>query len=275
MRVRTLVGLMIALLLASPLAAQEQRGTIEGVVKDSSGAVLPGATVTAKSETGATLTTVSDDTGTFRFPSVAPATYIVTATLQGFREGEVKDVRVGLGQIKKLDFALGLATLTETVQVTSDTPLVDVKQSTLSLVTQAPGTNYEAKSDGVMIDGATAGENRYIIDGIETTDLRSGVSGQELIADFVEEVQVKSSGYTAEYGGSTGGVITGRARASRATRRRCASIQPTRIAPSTSPIRRTITAGSSPGSCSAGRSPRTERGSSAPINRRSQRRIAR
>jgi hypothetical protein len=58
-----------------------------------------------------------------------------------------------------------------------------------------------------MIDGASASENRYVIDGIETTELVHGTSGKNVIADFVEEVQVKSSGYTAEYGGSTGGVI--------------------------------------------------------------------
>ena len=101
MRVRTLVGLMIALLLASPLAAQEQRGAIEGVVKDASGGVLPGVTVTAKSESGATLSTVTDETGTFRFPSVAPAGYLVTATLQGFRDGEVKDVRLASARSRK------------------------------------------------------------------------------------------------------------------------------------------------------------------------------
>src|SRR5262249_26626130 len=82
----------------------------------------------------------------------------------------------------------------------------------LSLVTQAPGVNNEVKSApagqaGIMIDGAAAAENRYVIDGIETTNIIGGPSGQNLLADFVEEVQVKSTGYPAEYGGSTGGVI--------------------------------------------------------------------
>ena len=76
-----------------------------------------------------------------------------------------------------------------------------------SLVTQAPGANSESKLGGLSIDGASAGENRYIIDGIETTNLQSGISGKNVIADFVEEIQVKSSGYTAEFGGATGGVI--------------------------------------------------------------------
>ena len=58
------------------------------------------------------------------------------------------------------------------------------------------------------IDGASAAENRYIVDGAETTNLQSGLSGKNLIVDFVDEVQVKSSGYTAEYGGAMGGVIS-------------------------------------------------------------------
>jgi hypothetical protein len=226
MRVRSFAALMIALLLALPAAAQEQRGSIEGIVKDSSGALLPGVSIEARSTSGGVLTTTSDTTGAFRFASVAPGTYVLTANLQGFAPGKVENVIVGLGQIKKVDFALALQGVQETVQVTAESPLVDVKQSGrstniraeqvallpkgrdfLTLVTQAPGANYEAKSNGIMVDGATAGENRYIIDGVETTDLRNGTSGQNLIADFVEEVQIKSSGYTAEYGGSTGGVI--------------------------------------------------------------------
>ena len=117
--------------------------------------------------------------------------------------------------------------MTETVQVTAETPLIDVRQSArqtniraeqvellphgrdfTTLVTQAPGANQETKLGGISIDGASAGENRFIIDGIETTNLQSGVSGTNLIADFVEEVQVKSSGFSAEFGGATGGVIS-------------------------------------------------------------------
>jgi hypothetical protein len=217
---------MVALLIAWPAAAQEQRGSIEGVVRDSSGAVLPGVSVEAKTSTGVVLTAVTDSEGTYRFPSVAPGTYDVTATLQGFAPKKQDSVTVGLGQIKKVDLALGLQGVAENVQVTAESPLVDVKQSSrqtniareqidllpkgrdfTTLVTQAPGANQENKLGGLSIDGASAGENRYIIDGIETTNLQSGVSGKNVIADFVDEIQVKSSGYTAEYGGATGGVI--------------------------------------------------------------------
>ncbi len=116
--------------------------------------------------------------------------------------------------------------LSETVQVTSEQPLIDVKSSQRAysitadqfvklpkgrdfstVVTQAPGANFEAKSGGITIDGATAGENRFIIDGVETTNPQSGMQGKRMSLDFVQEVQVKSSGYAAEFGGSTGGVI--------------------------------------------------------------------
>ncbi len=84
MRARTFAALMVALLFAWPIAAQEQRGSIEGVVKDSSGAVLPGVTVEARSSAGAVLSSTTDTEGVYRFPSVAPGTYEITATLQGF-----------------------------------------------------------------------------------------------------------------------------------------------------------------------------------------------
>ncbi len=131
-----------------------------------------------------------------------------------------------LGQIKAVDFAMQVAGVSEEVVVKGEAPLVDVRQSAratsiareqidllpknrdfTSLVTQATGANGEGKSNGIMIDGATAGESRYIVDGAETTDVVNGGTGKKVLSDFVEEVQVKSSGYTAEYGGAMGGVI--------------------------------------------------------------------
>lgn len=223
---RPFAVLLTVVALAVPAFAQEQRGSIEGVVRDSSGAVLPGATVDATSDVGQPTSTVTDALGVYRFPALPPGNYKLTANLQGFVAREVVDVRVGLGQIKKVDFSLPLSGVTETVQVTAESPLVDVRQSArqaniraeqvellpkgrdfTTLVTQAPGANQESRLGGLSIDGASAGENRYIIDGIETTNLQSGTSGKNVIVDFIEEVQVKSSGYTAEFGGATGGVI--------------------------------------------------------------------
>ena len=231
MRLRTLAAVLAAVLLAWPAAAQEQRGSIQGIVKDSSGGVLPGVTVEARSAGAGVLSAITDPGGNFRFPSVLPGTYEVTATLSGFRPAKVSDVMVILGSVKSIEFNLQLASVTEAVTVSAESPIVDTKSSAkstnlraeqvdllphardfLSIVTQAPGVNDESKSasagnSGIMIDGAAAAENRYVIDGIETTNIIGGLSGKNLLADFVEEVQVKSTGYPAEYGGSTGGVI--------------------------------------------------------------------
>ena len=227
-RNRALIVLIALALLCAPSAmAQEQRGAIQGTVKDSSGGVLPGVTVEAKNiAVGSVATTVTDAVGAYRFPALAPGRYEVTASLTGFTTQKFEAVEILLGQIKTADFALGVAGLSETVQVSAETPLVDVRQSArstsirdeqidmlpkgrdfTSVVTQAPGANSETKLGGLSIDGASASENRYIVDGVETTNLQNGTSGKALIVDFLEEVQVKSSGYTAEYGGATGGVV--------------------------------------------------------------------
>ena len=80
----------------------------------------------------------------------------------------------------------------------------------------APGAQQETKAGNctgnsagcaIQIDGASGSENRFIIDGIDTTNLQNGTSGKTMLLDFVDEVQVKSSGYNAEFGGATGGVI--------------------------------------------------------------------
>jgi hypothetical protein len=226
MRKGMFAALLAMTLFAWPAAAQEQRGSIEGIVKDSSGAVLPGVTVEARSGGSGVLSTTSNESGSFRFPSVLPGLYEVSANLAGFKNAKVAGVEVKLGSVKSVEFNLQLASVTENVTVTAESPIVDVKTSGkstniraeqvsllphardfTSLVTQAPGVNNETKSNGIMIDGAAAAENRYVIDGIETTNIIGGLSGQNLLADFVEEVQVKSTGYPAEYGGSTGGVI--------------------------------------------------------------------
>src|SRR5262249_4072860 len=156
--------------------------------------------------------TTTDAQGIYRFPSVLPGMYTVTATLQSFSPGKVDNVAVTLGSVKKVDFSLQIGSVSENVNVTAESPIVDVKQSAkstnisaervelvphardfTSMVTQAPGANQENKSNGISIDGASAAENRYVIDGVETTSVFNGLSAKPVLSDFVEEVQVKSS----------------------------------------------------------------------------------
>jgi hypothetical protein len=208
--------------------AQEQGGSIQGVVKDSSGGVLPGVTIEARSPSvvGVSMA-VTDSRGEYRFPALPSGVYEITATLQGFAVKHIPDTQLQLGQILKVDVTLQVASLAESVLVTAESPIIDVKQNAASasitreitdlipkgrdftsVVTTAPGANDETKAGGLQIDGSSGSENRFIVDGMDTTALRTGVSNKTVYTDFLAEVQVKSSGYAAEYGGSTGGVIS-------------------------------------------------------------------
>ena len=123
--------LFAVFLTATGASAQEQRGSVDGIVRDSSGGILPGATVEAKNVgTGAILVATTDSTGEFRFPSVQIGTYDVTATLSGFRPQTIPAVLVALGQVKTLDFGLNVEGVTETVNVIAITPVIDITQST-------------------------------------------------------------------------------------------------------------------------------------------------
>ncbi len=223
----SLAALLIMTMVALPAVAQEQRGAIQGSVVDETGAVLPGATVEARSARMAGVqTAVTNENGSYRFPALPPGDYELTATMPGFNNYTVSNVSLSLGQLLTIDMIMSLAGMSETVTVTGESPLIDTKQSAsfanidtelidrlpkdrdfTALVTIAPGANQEEKAAGISIDGAAASENRYIIDGIDTTDLFDGRPAKQMITDHLDEVQVKSSGYNAEYGGATGGVI--------------------------------------------------------------------
>ena len=291
MRVRTLAALLGLWLVAAPAAAQEQRASIEGTVKDNTGAVLPGVTVDAKNlSQGGVASAVSDAGGFFRFPSLAPGAYEVTAKLSGFTPRTFSRVELTLGQTKVLDVALGVSGLSETVQVTSEQPLIDVKSSQRAYSITADQFVKLPKGRDFSSD-RHAGAGRQLRGQVERHHDRRRDRRREPLhhrrrrdhqpadracrasacsLDFVQEVQVKSSGYAAEYGGSTGGVINvisrsgsndfhgdaalyfnndgmngGRARDA------APACRPTRARPSTSPCRRTAASASSPASASA------------------------
>lgn len=224
---KAVICLLACLLVAGPAAAQEQTGSIQGIVKDAQGAVVPGATVEASTagKVGA-ITTTSDTQGIYRFPALPPGVYDVTATLAGFAPAKVTEVNLALGQILKVDLTLTVATVAETVQVTAESPLIDIKQNAnttsvsaatismipkgrdfTSVIAMAPGSNNESRAGGISIDGASGSENRFIVDGVDTTNLVTGTSAKTFVTDFMDQVQVKTSGYAAEFPGATGGVV--------------------------------------------------------------------
>lgn len=219
---------LILLLLPCLVVAQEQTGNIQGVVKDRSGGVIPGVEITATSEQR-TMTAISDEIGYYRFMNLLPGLYTVSAKITGFQPVTRGDVTVQLGRTLQVNFDLTPAGTAVTVTVTGgQEPIVDVTSSkTATNITQtqidfmakglgfssvielAPGTRDESKSGGFQIDGASGSENVFIVDGVEVTRIVSGTLGstKNVPLEFVKEVQVKSAGYEAEFGGSTGGVV--------------------------------------------------------------------
>jgi hypothetical protein len=225
-REHVVLYLGVALLAPGPVRAQEQRAAIAGVVRDSLGGATVGTSVRVQSTTGVGAETTTDGAGVYRFAALPPGRYEVAARRTGFVPARVVNVDLRLGQELQIDVTLHPAGPTETVEVVSESPIVAITQSQhatnlrdeeitkmprgrdfTSLAKQAPGANDESKLAGVSIDGSSGAENRVIIDGTETVDLMTGTPSEGLVTDFVEELQLKSSGYSAEYGGSTGGVL--------------------------------------------------------------------
>ncbi|HPC84259.1 MAG TPA: TonB-dependent receptor [Thermoanaerobaculaceae bacterium] len=217
---------LLALVWAGAAIAQEQVGSIEGIVSDDAGQALPGVTVEATEAKGAKVMAVTDANGLYRFPRLFAGIYKLTAKLDGFVTAEATDVRLVLGKNLKVNFTMRPGRFEDEITVIAGQAQIDVKQAATatvigkqeleylprgrdftSVVSQAAGAQQEAFLAGISIDGASGSENRFVIDGVDTTHPQDGISGQSMITDFVEEVQVKSAGYAAEYGGALGGVI--------------------------------------------------------------------
>jgi hypothetical protein len=211
---------------------QETTGNIEGTVRDPNGAVIPNATVTVRS-TGTTAgynrTITTNASGYFFIQSVLPGTYELTATGSGFR-GRTTSVSVSLGRTTTADFSLEVAGVGQTeVEVIADSQTTiamdDTKIDTnisrqvfenlpkgttfSSILKAAPNVRPEALAGGFQVDGASGSENVFVIDGQEVTNFRTGQLNinNNLPFELLQEVQVKSTGFEAEYGGATGGVI--------------------------------------------------------------------
>jgi hypothetical protein len=216
-----------ALLLAGTLSAQKATGQIFGKVTDDKGDALPGVSVTAKGPrlVGAA-TTVTSAQGAYRLLALPPGTYTIDYTLAGFKPLVRTDIIVQAEGTLTIDITLTVSTVAEQVTVVGQSPLIDVKSTTKgavmnrqdfaalpkgrnfdSLLITVPGVTNEPLLAGTSVEGASGAENMWYVDGISTTNLINGTSGQGVNYDFVEEVNFKSSGYNAEYGGSLGGVV--------------------------------------------------------------------
>ncbi|HTM02790.1 MAG TPA: TonB-dependent receptor [Vicinamibacterales bacterium] len=223
---------LVALTLATTgLAAQERFGTLQGHVTDDQGAAVPGVTVTLTDiQTGAIRTFVTDANGQYVAPDLNPGRYNIAFELTGFTKVERNDISVALGRAFELDARMRVGAVTETVQVTAEAPLVDTRSTLIahnvsaeefdrlpkqrsfqSIALTAPSVNVALPGDalsGIQVNGASASENMFTVDGIVTNSLVNGQSRQNTVFEYLQEVQVKTSGISAEYGGALGGVVS-------------------------------------------------------------------
>jgi outer membrane receptor protein involved in Fe transport len=226
------VALSLALLATSAFAQTTTTGSIEGLVTDPNGAAVKGASVTATSPNMiSTKTATTGDDGRYQMGNLPPGKYKVTIDAGGFAKWASAEFEVNLGRTSTADASLQLATATATVQVTGGA-VVDAAQNTTGsnvstdqfsnfptqrtvqgLYNIAPTVTRSGLRDAAGRDrdpsvaGSSGPENNYILDGVNTTDPAFGGSGANLPFEFVQEVEIKTGAYGAEYGKATGGIF--------------------------------------------------------------------
>jgi hypothetical protein len=228
------VGALVALLIAGAPArgaaqAQAANGNIEGVVRDTTGAALPGVTVTVTNmDTGAQRTALTNEDGAYRAVLLPLGRYKVTAELQGFKTFEQQGVSLSAGQTALINVELGVGSVSETVTVTSESPVaqpgkIDLGRTigenevkNLPLVSrnpynfaflQANVTGYENPEFGVPRINANGTQMRtnYQIDGNTNTEKdRAGLRLLPISEVLVREVKVITNGFAPEFGQTTG-----------------------------------------------------------------------
>ena len=210
------------------MSAQERFGEINGVVTDPSGAAIPNATVklTDKDTNRVVIVRTGQD-GAYLATNIEPGRYKIRVEATGFAADEIPDVNLFVGKTLKIDVHLEVGATSNTVQVTESAPLIDTTGNTIahnitaeefdrlpkartfqSLVTLSPSVNSGQLENGFQVNGASSAENQFNIDGISTNSIITGASRQGAIFEILQEVQIKTAGVDAEYGGAIGGVIS-------------------------------------------------------------------
>lgn len=231
MRLRGMALLLAGLLYALPVEAQISTGRIIGVVRDSSGGVLPGANVTLTSPAlpGGPATNVTNAQGEYRFIDLNPGVYTLTVELEGFTKYEETDLRVQVGGTTERVVSLGVGTVAESITVSGESPVVDTRRAGITNAIPAeqleasaserygvqaymamlPGvttTNYN-RVFAVTVMGSNPNETTILTDGVSVNNVSSG--GSWLLTDFdgAQEVSATTLGASAEYQAAGGGVL--------------------------------------------------------------------
>ena len=226
---------LLVLLGCTSAFAQQTTGSVTGRVVDQQGAAIPGVTITAKmATTGFTRTEVSDAEGLYRLNALPVGIYEVNAELSGFTTVSKKDVEVNVATVQAIDFALKVAALAETVNVTGATPLIQTATSSVggivsprrietiplngrqfaNLAATIPGVGLAFHTDPTkstqyspQINGGNGRNINYLIDGGDNNDDTVGGLLQQFPLEAIQEFNFQTQRFKAEYGRSNGGVL--------------------------------------------------------------------
>src|SRR6202158_233423 len=235
-------------IVALPLHAQVAGATLSGTVMDQSGGVVPQAAISIKNiATGITRSSTTSAAGFYSAPNLLPGTYEIRAAAQGFSSQVQTGIKLTVGEQQVMNFTLQVGQISQTVEVTTEAPTVQLASSAISAVVSAttvvelplngrswtdlatlqPGVNalgslqasFEVGTDRgnrgfgaqLSISGARPQENNYRLDGVSINDYGNGgpgsVLGGNLGVDSIQEFSVLTSNYSAEYGKTSGGVV--------------------------------------------------------------------
>ena len=225
------------LVLSCALFAQSERGTITGVIHDSSGAIVPGAKINVENQaTRVTLTAVSNETGEYTVPSLSPGTYRVRVNKEGFRAFEVAGLALDASQTVRADANLEVGAANQTVEVmasavqlqtedakssttlqnklVNDLPLVvgGTVRTPFDLASITPDAKNLGGDNGFMLGGGQAASYGTSLDGVSTNTSRalskSWVASNSPSVEAIEQFSVDTNGYKAEFGHAGGGNLT-------------------------------------------------------------------
>lgn len=219
----------------SPLPGQVTSATIFGTVRDESGAVIPGVSISARHlETGLARNAVSDDSGRYRIPLLDPGNYEVQAELSGFQTAVRAGIRLEVGGSAVIDLSLRVGAITDKVVVQGEAPLVETTSTALAslvddkkirdlplngrsfeqLAVLQPGVTVSRFSTGNTTRFSAAGsrpsQNNFLLDGVNinnNADSSASASGSNLGVESIREFKVLTNTYSAQYGRNSGAVI--------------------------------------------------------------------
>ena len=238
MRSLLTLALIVCVLLipSTAVRAQSATGDIQGVIVDSSGAVLPGAAITAiNTATGVQRETVTDEQGRFSVPGLQVGPYEVTAALSGFATRRQEAIRLQVGETLNLRMELGVAAVADTITVSGTPPVVETTRSQVSSTVNAtavqnlpvngrnfidfvlltPGVTRDVRTGDISFAGQRGTLNSLVVDGADNNTFfgqtlgraGSGRAPYQFSQEAVQEFQVNANAYSAEYGRAGGAVI--------------------------------------------------------------------